>query len=158
MMKRRQRLLVISTAVLGTFLGAAAMTAPAIASTHTATAVRPATSTNIDKGFEGETGCSAGRWHYCLFFGQNVAEAMWGTNQQNTGTITATFPNNGTGAGQAVRNNAASMADNIGNCNVTTWVFPNFTGAFNWLDPMWWGNLTSNLRNNEASISYNNCS
>jgi hypothetical protein len=134
------------------------MAAPALASTHPAAAARPAASTNIDKGFEGESGCSAGRWHYCLWYGQNIGEAMWGTNQQNVGTITARFFNDGTGAGQAVRNNAASMADNTNNCNVTTWVYPNYTGAFNWLEPMWWGNLTSNLRNNEASISYNNCS
>lgn len=134
------------------------MTVPAMASTHPGTTAQAATGTNIDKGFEGETGCGAARWHYCLFYSPNVATAMWGTNQQNFGTITATFPNNGTGAGQPVRNNAASMADNTGNCNVTTWVYPNYTGDFNWLEPMWWGNLTSTLRNNEASISYNNCS
>jgi hypothetical protein len=122
-----------------------------------ATAQPAATGTNIDQAFEGESGCSAGGWHYCLFYGQNISEAMWGTNQQNFGTIIATFPNNGTGAGKSVRNDAASMADNTGNCNVTTWVDPNFTGNFNWLEPMFWGNLTSGLRNNEASISYNNC-
>jgi len=158
MIKRRQRLLVTSAAVLGTFLGAGAMTAPAMASTHPATNAQAATGTNIDKAYEGESGCSSGRWHYCLWYGQNIGEAMWGTNQQTFGTITATFPNNGTGAGQPVRNDAASMADNTGNCNVTTWVYPNYTGAFNWLEPMYWGNLTSGLRNNEASISYNNCS
>jgi hypothetical protein len=158
MIKRRQRLLVTSVAVLGTFLGAAAMTVPAMASTHPAATAQPAASTNIDKGFEGETGCSSGRWAYCLWYAQNVGGAMWGTNQQNTGTITATFPNNGSGAGDPVRNDAASMADNTPDCNVTTWVYPNYTGAFNWLEPMYWGNLTSNLHNNEASISYNSCS
>jgi hypothetical protein len=163
MIKRHQRLLVTSAAVLGTFLGAGAIAAPAMASTHPAVAsthttnAPAATGTNIDKAFEGESGCSAGRWHYCLFYLQNIAGAMWGTNQQNFGTIIATFPNNGSGAGNPVRNDAASMADNTGNCNVTTWVYPNFTGDFNWLKPMFWGNLTSNLRNNEASISYNNC-
>jgi hypothetical protein len=158
MTKRHPRLLVTSVAVLGTFLGAGAMAAPAMASTHPA-AVRPAaTGTNISYGFEGETGCGAGRWHYCLFYGTNVGEAMWGTNQQTFSTITATYPHNGTGGGKPVRNDAASMADNTSTCNVTTWVYPNYTGDFNWLKPMYWGNLTSTLRNNEASISYNNCS
>jgi hypothetical protein len=158
MIKRRQRILVTSAAVLGTFLGAGAIATPAMAGTHTAASTQRATGTLIDQAFEGESGCSAARWHYCLFYSPNISAAMWGTNQQNVGTITATFPNNGTGAGQPVRNNAASMADNTSNCNVTTWVYPNYTGDFNWLKPMWWGNLTTTLRNNEASISYNNCS
>ena len=158
MMKRRQGLLVTSAAVLGTFFGAGAITAPAMASTHPATTARPDTSTNIDKAFEGESGCSSGSWAYCLWYGQNIGGAMWGTTQQRFGTIIATFPNNGAGAGKPVRNDAASMADNTSDCNVTTWVDPNYTGAFNWLEPGWWGNLTSNLRNNEASISYNSCS
>jgi hypothetical protein len=159
-MKRRQRLLVTWAAVLGALFGAGALTAPAMASTHPATAAAAATSTNIDQGFEGETSCAAQRWHYCLFYSQNTYGAWWGTNQRTFGTITATYPTNlpNPGAGQPVRNNAASMADNTENCNVTTWVYPNYTGAFNWLKPMYWGNLTSNLRNNEASISYNNCS
>ena len=138
MVKRRQRLLVTSAAVLGTFLGAGAMTAPAmasthpaVASTHPATTAQPATSTNIDKGYEGESGCSIGGWAYCLWYSQNIGGAMWGTNQQSFGTIIATFPNNGTGAGKPVRNDAASMADNTADCN---------------------------LHNNEASISYNDCS
>src|ERR1035437_2008222 len=122
MIKRHQRLLVTSAAVLGTFLGAGAMTAPAMASTHPAVAsthttnAPAATGTNIDKAFEGESGSSAGRWYYCLFY------------QQNFGTIIVTFPNNRSGAGNPVRHDAASMADNTGNCNVTTWVYPNFTG------------------------------
>jgi hypothetical protein len=159
MIKRRQRLLVTSAAVLGTFLGAGAIGTPAMAGTHSATSAQRATGTLIDQGFEGETNCGISGWHYCLFYSPNTNGAWWGTNQQNVGTITATFPNDhNPGAGQPVRNNAASMADNTGNCNVTTWVYPNYTGDFNWLKPMWWGNLTSTLRNNEASISYNNCS
>jgi|ERR1022692_206074 Peptidase inhibitor family I36 len=160
MLRRRQKLVVTSAAVLGTFLGTVTMTAPAMASTHPATARPAATGTNIDLGFEGETGCDAAihRWHYCLWYSQNLGGAMWGTNQQTFGTIIATYPSNGTGAGKPVRNDAASMADNTPNCNVTTWVDTNYTGDFNWLKPMFWGNLTSTLHNNEASISYNNCS
>ena len=162
MLKRHQKLLVTSAAVLGTFFGAGAGVgagmAPAMASTHP-TAVKPATSTNIDQGFEGETSCGVSGWHYCLFYSQNVTGAWWGSNQQSFGTIIATYPDDhNPGQGDPVRNDAASMADNSEDCNVTTWVDPNFTGAFNWLEPMWWGNLTSNLHNNEASISYNSCS
>lgn len=159
MIKRRQRLLVTSAAVLGTFLGAGAGTAPAMASTHPATARPAATGTNIDQGFEGETSCGVSGWRYCLFYSPNLTGAWWGSTQQRFGTITATYPfDHNPGGGQPVRNNAASMADNTSNCNVTTWVYPNYTGSFNWLKPMWAGNLTSGLRNNEASISYNNCS
>jgi hypothetical protein len=153
--------LVTSAAGLGTFLGAGVMTASAMASTNPATAARPDTSTNIDKGYEGESACAIAGWKYCLFYLQNFNGAVWGTNQKTIGTITGTFSDeypDVAGAGDPVRNDAASMADNTDNCNVTTWVYPNYTGAFNWLEPMWDGNLTSSLRNNEASISYNNCS
>ena len=156
MIKRSHKLLVTATAVAGTFLGTGIMAAPAMGTTHPAVGL-PATSTNIDQGYEGETNCSVGRWHYCLWYSQNTNGAVWGTNQQRFGTIIATYPDgNPAGGGKPVRNDAASMADNTSNCNVTTWVDPNYTGAFNWLEPYWWGNLTSNLRNNEASISYNN--
>jgi hypothetical protein len=68
------------------------------------------------------------------------------------------------GYGQAVRNNAASMENGTPNCNVTTWVYPNYVGDFNWLSPGEGGNLSPNandpqqLRNNEASIDLNTCS
>jgi hypothetical protein len=130
-----------------------------MASTHPA-AVRPNTSTNIDQGFEGETSCGDSTWQYCLFYSTDTNGAIWGTDQKTIGTITATFSDkipNEPGAGDPVRNDAASMANNTGDCNVTTWVNPGYTGAFNWLEPPYWGNLTSNLRNNEASISYNSC-
>lgn len=158
-MMRRQRLLVTSAAVLGTFFGAVAMTAPAMADTHPATAKAPAyTGTNISSGLINNTSCRAHGWEYCLYYSPNLGGAYWGTNQRTFGTITATFPNNGTGGGKPVRNDAGSMANNTGFCNVTTWVSPNYVGDFNWLFPTYWGNLTSTLHNNEASISYNNCS
>jgi hypothetical protein len=157
MMELRQRLLVTSAAVLATGFGAGAMAAPAMAGTHPAPA-RPAyTGTNISYGPVGNSGCRDSGWAYCLYYHQNLGGAYWGTNQQTFGTITAKFPNNGAGQGQPVRNNAASMADDTQTCNVTTWVYPNYVGDFNWLFPLFWGNLTPTLRNNEASISYNNC-
>jgi hypothetical protein len=157
---------VASAVVLGTFLGAGAIAVPAMASSHPAAArahstVTPAaTGTNIDKANESETSCLASKWKYCLFYSQNATGAVWGTNQQNFKTIIATYPTNlpNPGAGKPVRNDAASMADATPNCNVTTWVDPNFVGDFNWLKPTFWGNLTSTLHNNEASISYNTCS
>jgi hypothetical protein len=168
MIKRRQRLLVTSAAVLGTFLGAGAMTAPAmasthptVASTHPATTAQPATSTNIDSvyynGDNGTFACKDNAWYYCLWYGPNYTGAEWGSQVSSYKTITATFPDNGTGEGQPVRNNAASMGDATAGCNVTTWFSPGFVGPFNWLEPGWAGNLTANLRDNEASISYNHC-
>lgn len=161
-MELRRRLLVTSAAVLAAVFGAGAMTAPALAGTHPAPA-RPAasgtnaTGTNISYGPVGNSSCRAHGWEYCLYYQQNQGGAYWGTNQRTFGTITATFPNNGAGHGQPVRNNAASMVDNTQTCNVTTWVYPNYVGDFNWLWPTFWGNLTPTLHNNEASISYNNC-
>jgi hypothetical protein len=160
MMMRRQRLLVTSAAVLGTFFGAVAMTAPAMAGTHPATAKAPAaTGTNI-----GVFGPDNGRcrthsptWDYCLYYQQNQGGAYWGSTQQTFRTIIASYPYNGTGGGKPVRNDAASMMDNTQTCNVTTWVSPGYVGDYNWLFPTFWGNLTPTLHNNEASISYNNC-
>jgi hypothetical protein len=123
------------------------------------THIRPATSTNIDLWFGGLPNCYSVQlgWWYCLWYSPGGTGAIWGSTNKNTGTITGRFEFGGAGNGKAVRNNAASMGNPTGNCNVTTWVSPNYSGAFNWLDPEWDGNLTSNLRNNEASISANHC-
>jgi Peptidase inhibitor family I36 len=164
MIKRYQRFLVTSAAVLGTFLGAGAMTAPAMASTPPAATAQPATSTNIDSvyhnGDNGTFACGPKgyAWDYCLWYGPNYTGAEWGSKVSSYKTITATFPDNGTGEGQPVRDNAASMGNSTTGCNVTTWYSPGFTGPFNWLDAGWTGNLTASLRDNEASISYNHCS
>jgi len=40
---------------------------------------------------------------------------------------------------------------------VTVWYSTGFSGPFNWLSPNHGGNLTANLRNNDASISANTC-
>jgi hypothetical protein len=135
-----------------------ASTHPAVASTHPATTAQPATSTNIDQTYVGASLCDGHQWYYCLWYSQGETGAVWGAIQMGYGTIIATFPDDGQlGQGKPVRNDAASMGNNSVNCNVTTWVSPNYTGAFNWLKPGWEGNLTSNLHNNEASISANNC-
>ena len=118
-------------------------------------------STKINAWVPGST-CSSAGHQFCLWYaqGKGTGGAGWGSSG-SVGTISGTFTIGGSGAagyGQAVRNNAASMTNATTNCNVTTWYSPNYTGAFNWLSPDEGGNLTSNLRNNEASISANNCS
>ena len=98
---------------------------------------------------------------YCLFYSQGLGTIVWAANQQSVGTITGDFEySNGVDSGFPVRNDAASMIDITDNCNVTTWVSPNYTGNWNWLGPSNGGNLSTSgivLRNNEASISENNC-
>jgi hypothetical protein len=117
-------------------------------------------STNIDSWVPGSTCHNAGH-AFCLWYGQGkgTGGAGWGSSG-SVSTISGTFTIGGSGQagyGQPVRNDAGSMTNATSNCNVTTWVSPNYTGAFNWLSPNHGGNLTSNLRNNEASISENNC-
>jgi Peptidase inhibitor family I36 len=116
--------------------------------------------TKIDSWVPGST-CSSAGHQFCLWYaqGKGTGGAGWGSSG-SVGTISGTFTIGGSsqaGYGQAVRNNAASMTNATSNCNVTVWVSPNYTGAFNWLSPDHGGNLTANLRNNEASISANNC-
>ena len=114
---------------------------------------------NINSWVPGST-CSAAGHQFCLWYAQGKGTGCRLGGSGSIGTITGTFTIGGSGAagyGQAVRNNAASMTDATTNCNVTVWVSPNYTGDYNWLSHQEGGNLTSNLRNNEASISANNC-
>lgn len=93
---------------------------------------------------------------YCLWYSPGLLNGVWGSTAAGTRTITGSF----TQGDGAVRNNAASMANDTINCHVTTWVSPGYTGDYNWLNALWGGNLTSGsipLRNNEASINTNNC-
>jgi hypothetical protein len=59
------------------------------------------------------------------------------------------FPNNGSGAGQYVKNNAASVEDQ-GNGEDYVYYNENQTGSVDWLNPQTWGNLVQTW-NNEAS-------
>lgn len=119
-------------------------------------------STNINAGYAGFA-CSYGTGGdaYCLWYSQGQAGGVWGSNAPGVGPISGTFGGGGAGSGAAVRNDAASMTDNVTNCHVTTWVYSNYTGPANYLTATEWGNLTSNatfpLRNNEASIDYDSC-
>lgn len=114
---------------------------------------------------------TAGNW--CLFYspgGENGGSA-WALDAKSVPNLSSpvdwTFScESGAGAGacQQVRNNAASMENGTPNCSVTTWVYVNYVGDYNWVSAGEGGNLTPNandpqqLRNNEASINYNNCS
>jgi hypothetical protein len=123
--------------------------------------------------------CANTGWSYCLFYGPDFdassASYIWGSANTTTATISANFYNivdiRSTGildlsnTSTPVRNDAASMANPWSNCNVTTWVSPNYVGNYNWLTPSEGGNLTDSsntktgayLRNNEAAISKNSC-
>lgn len=99
---------------------------------------------------------------YCLFYSPDFGSIVWVTTQMSVSTISGDFYNASTGfeTSYPVRNDAASMLDLSSNCNVTTWVSPNYMGNFNWLKPTYGGNLSQSgivLRNNEAAISENNC-
>ena len=112
---------------------AAATTAPMVAGPAMAS-----TGTNIDGNGINSNEYQAGYYNchdmmnnygtlpYCLFYGQDFGSLVWGTKQQTVGTISGNFYyTNGIYSSYPVRNDAASMIDVTGNCNVTTWVSPN---------------------------------
>ncbi|OIJ97353.1 hypothetical protein BIV23_31300 [Streptomyces monashensis] len=97
--------------------------------------------------------CNTVNW-FCLYYSQGASGASLGYQHadadiHNLGNYT--YANDGAGAGQVVRNNAAS-AEDVSDCNVGIWYAPNFTGDSEWLNPWMGGDLTF-LSNNEASIS-----
>jgi hypothetical protein len=94
--------------------------------------------------------------YYCLYYSQGANGAVWRGIETSTPTISGIFYDDGQGSagvGQGVRNNAASAENASLNCNVGIWVFPYYQGDSNWLSPGRGGNLSANLRNNEASIA-----
>ncbi|MFI1753594.1 hypothetical protein [Streptomyces sp. NPDC020571] len=117
-----------------------------------------ATSWNIDTWSSFWQPCGT---YMCLYYSPNLDNASWTPTRTSDANLGGnTFANHGTGsagAGQVVRNNAASMGNNTTNCHVTTFVSPNFTGDANWLHAGHAGNLNSRLRNNEASIRVDSC-
>lgn len=100
--------------------------------------------------------CGPQRRDVCLYYSPGAEGAIWWTASTSQNTIYGTFENDGygsAGAGQNVRNNAASV-ENSAECRLGVWVYPNYVGDVNWVPAYRGGNLTSNLRNNEASIGY----
>jgi hypothetical protein len=164
MVKRpRIRALGIAVAALAAVGSGTAIAAPAMASSGANINRNGVTAQQYQSGFANCVAMenNSGTLPYCLFFSQGFGSLVWGSRSKNVGTISGNFEDtNGVTSSHPVRNDAASMIDISTNCNVTTWASPNFTGDFNWLGPSNGGNLTQGsipLRNNEASISENNC-
>jgi len=165
-MVRRSRMrwtLSIAVAVLAAAGSGTAIAAPAIASSGVNIDGSGVTTQQYESGY---ANCNAlGSVYrtlpYCLFYSQGFGSLVWSSTSSHVGTISGNFYyTNGIESSHPVRNDAASMIDITSNCNVTTWVSPNYTGDWNWLKPASGGNLSQGsipLRNNEASISENNC-
>ncbi|MEU2131241.1 hypothetical protein [Streptomyces sp. NPDC018352] len=140
----------------------ASMVGIAVAATSAATlALAPtagATSTNIDTWSSFWQPCGT---YMCLYYSPNLTNASWTPSGTSDSDLSDnTFKNHGTGSAgtdKVVRNNAASMGNNTVNCHVTTFYSPRFKGDSNWLHAGRAGNLTSGLRNNEASIRVDSC-
>ncbi|MFB7211211.1 hypothetical protein [Streptomyces sp. NPDC056255] len=140
----------------------ASMVGIAVAATSAATlALAPtagATSTNIDTWSSFWQPCGT---YMCLYYSPNLTNASWTPSGTSDSDLSGNkFANHGTGsagAGQVVRNNAASMGNNTTNCRVRVFYSPGFTGDSNWLTAGHAGNLNGNLRNNDASIRVESC-
>ncbi|MER8088870.1 peptidase inhibitor family I36 protein [Streptomyces sp. NPDC058316] len=117
-----------------------------------------ATSTNIDTWSSFWQPCGT---YMCLYYSPNLTNASWTPSGTSDADLSGNkFGNHGTGsagAGQVVRNNAASMGNNTTNCHVTVFYSPSFKGDSNWLHAGHAGNLNTRLRNNDASIRVDSC-
>ncbi|MEV7710859.1 peptidase inhibitor family I36 protein [Streptomyces sp. NPDC088270] len=117
-----------------------------------------ATSTNIDTWSSFWQPCGT---YMCLYYSPNLTGASWtpaGTSDSNlSGNKFANHGTGSAGAGQVVRNNAASMGNHTTNCHVAVFYSPGFKGDANWLHAGHAGNLNSALRNNNASIRVDSC-
>ncbi len=146
-------------ALYGTLAGVAILTGGLAA-----TAPAKATSINQFNTGGGRCGNYNSKYAFCLWYSPNMDGGVWGASG-SVKTISATFANGGdgtSGVGDSVRNDAASAANNI-NAGVTytctpgvngvfIWVYPSYTGSYDSLQEWYGGNLTSDLRNNEASV------
>ena len=101
-------------------------------------------------GWPSQSGCDVGSPNYfCLYYSPNHGGAVKHYAVTAVYTISDYFP----GTNDLVRNDAAS-ADNGTYCHVGIWVSPGYVGNSNWMNSgNRGGNLTSALRNNEASIA-----
>ncbi|MFJ9864271.1 hypothetical protein [Streptomyces sp. NPDC101165] len=112
-----------------------------------------ARSANISS-WDSKSDCNvASRYNFCLYYSPKAKNAPYRSTSTMIGDLgIKKFTGSQAGHGLKVRNNAAS-AQNGTVCNVGIWYSPNFRGDSNWLSPHKGGNLTSWLRNNEASIA-----
>ncbi|MEV0784930.1 hypothetical protein AB0I52_18535 [Streptomyces sp. NPDC050423] len=117
-----------------------------------------ATSTNIDTWSSFWQPCGT---YLCLYYSPNLTNASWTPTRTSDKDLAGNkFANHGTGtagAGQVVRNNAASMGNNTTNCHVAVFYSPGWKGDANWLHAGYAGNLNGDLRNNNASIRVDSC-
>ncbi|MFJ3787091.1 hypothetical protein [Kitasatospora sp. NPDC090091] len=91
---------------------------------------------------------------FCIYYSPSAEGAMAMEYSLQDGQIDETFwkkdQYGSAGYGQKVRNNAASV-ENASSSTIGVWVYPWFYGDANYVPAGRGGNLTSNLRNNEAS-------
>jgi len=94
---------------------------------------------------------ATGRCGYklCLYWGGSESGAAIAFNSQIANYYGYVFPNNGSGSGSAVKNNAASAEDQ-GNVEASTYYNENYQGNEDWMNPQSYGNLYLTW-NNEAS-------
>ena len=148
--------------------GAAAVTAPAKHGKGTSTGPA-ALGRHVGKGTEfGKSGAvrtmaaytyvgdnygRTGRCSYpvCLYWDSNARGAGAAFNGSMSDLAGYTFTNTGTGAGQRVKNNAASV-EAQGNGPVQIHYNENWSGPTDWLNPGSWGNLVQTWNDN-ASIT-----
>ncbi|AKN75561.1 hypothetical protein QR97_26175 [Streptomyces sp. PBH53] len=112
-----------------------------------------ARSANISS-WNSKSDCNADSpYTFCLYYSPNAKNAPFRSKATKIGDLgTKKFTGSKPGGGQKVRNNAASAQNGTG-CNVGIWYSPQYRGDSNWLAPLKGGNLTSWMRNNEASIA-----
>ncbi|MGW2106321.1 hypothetical protein [Streptomyces sp. NPDC001948] len=139
----------------------ASMVGIAVAATSAATlALAPTAgaSTNIDTWSSFWQPCGT---YMCLYYSPNLTNASWTPSGTSDSDLSGNkFANHGTGsagAGQVVRNNAASMGNNTTNCRVAVFYSTGFKGDANWLHAGHAGNLNGDLRNENASIRVDSC-
>lgn len=88
----------------------------------------------------------------CLFWGSDATGAVWATPSLSVADLAGRyFPNNGTGAGQAVKNNAASAEDISSEYTFYAFYNENFSGNYDYVLPHHCGNLYYTW-NDEASV------
>jgi hypothetical protein len=87
----------------------------------------------------------------CLYWDGNEGGAAAGFYGSSDNLAGFTYPNNGAGAGQGVKNNAASIEDD-GSGTDYSYYNENYSGQNDWLNSYTYGNLVQTW-NNEASIS-----
>lgn len=103
--------------------------------------------------------CAENSYAWCLYYSPNAKGGRFGSHTFGISNLSGyTFSGSGlAGAGDPVRNDAASMED-PSDCDLQVFVYPNFVGNSNEVAPGRGGNLNSSLRNNEASVAnYNGC-